>query len=192
MKRAAIKHSKLIVEILSKAFKDNNSVRFVVKQDASRQRRISRLMEYSLKMCTAFGEVWLSDDEKSCALILLPDKKKTTIKTILWDLKLAFSVIGLSRVFSVLKREALVKKDHPKIPFCYLWFIGVEPEHQGKGIGSSLLKSIVERFDLVNRPIYLETSVEANLSWYKHFGFGLFNELAISYKLYMLRRPVVK
>lgn len=149
-------------------------------------------MEYSLKVCTAFGEVWLSDDEKACALILFPDKKKANWRTIVWDIELAFSVIGISRVVAIMKREALIKINHPKTPFCYLWFIGVDPEHKGKGVGNELLKCVIERFDQADRPIYLETSVETNLPWYKKAGFEIYGELSFSYKLYLLRRPATR
>jgi ribosomal protein S18 acetylase RimI-like enzyme len=189
MRRAEPKHHKLIIETLAKAFDGNASVNYVVKQGTSREQRIRGLMKYSLSICTAFGEVWLSDDEKACALILLPDKKKTTFQSILWDLELSLSVIGFGRVATILKREAIIKANHPKGKFCYLWFIGVDPENQGKGIGSTLLKSVIERFDQVDRPIYLETSVETNLTWYKKFGFVIFNEVLFSSKLYLLRRP---
>ena len=83
---------KLVVDILTKSFQDNKSVNYVVKQDSKVSKRIESLMEYSFDMCDAFGEVWISDDRKGCALILLSDKKKTVP---LWDAKLAFKSIGL-------------------------------------------------------------------------------------------------
>lgn len=192
MKRTDHIHDKLIVNILSEAFDLNRSVNYVVRQGKNRKKRIRKLVEYSLKVCTAFGEVWLSDDKKACALVLFPDKKKTNWRTMIWDIELALSVIGLSRVVTIMKRETLIKKNHPKEPFCYLWFIGVDPEDQGNGIGSKMLKSLIERFDQADRPIYLETSVETNLSWYKKVGFEVYGELSFSYKLYLLRRPATR
>jgi ribosomal protein S18 acetylase RimI-like enzyme len=192
MKRATTSNYNQIIEILSKAFDENRSVNYVVGQGKNKEQRIRKLMEYSLKVCNAFGEVWLSDDERACALVLFPDKKKTNWRTVLWDITLALSVIGLSRVVTIMKREALIKGNHPKEPFCYLWFIGVDPECHGNGIGSELLKALIERFDQADRPIYLETSVETNLPWYKKAGFEIYGELSFSYKLYLLRRPATR
>ena len=188
MRKALSSQKSLIVDILSKSFDDNNSVNYVVKQDDIRQKRIRGLMDYSFNVCDAFGEVWISDNQEACALVLLPDKKKTTLNAVLWDAKLAFSVIGIDRVGKVLSRESKIKAFHPKEPFSYLWFIGVKPELQNKGKGSKLLSEIIEHSERSNRPIYLETSVDRNLPWYKNYGFEIYNSLNLSYTLYLLRR----
>lgn len=138
MKRADEGQKSLVVNILTKSFDDNKSVNYVVKQDGNRQERIRGLMAYSFDVCNAFGDVWISDDAQACALILYPDKKRSTLSAVIWDAKLALSVIGLTRVGQVLSREAKIKSLHPKEQFSYLWFIGVSPELQNKGKGSRL------------------------------------------------------
>jgi ribosomal protein S18 acetylase RimI-like enzyme len=176
------------VSILTSAFDENKSVNYVVKQDEHRIARISQLMEYSFDYCREFGDVYISDDSKACALVLFPDRKKTTLKTMFWDAKLASKVIGFGRVMQVLKRESLIKQNHPKAPITYLWFIGVDPQHQGKGAGSQLLKDVINMNEKKQRPIYLETSVDKNLEWYRSFGFEIYKKLELSYSLFLLRR----
>jgi len=188
MKKAEATDKGRVVDILAQSFEDNKSVNYVVKQDAKRKERIRGLMEYSFDVCKAFGEVWFSDDEQACALILFPDKKKSTPASILWDVKLAASVIGLSRVGQVLGRESKIKAFHPKQPFAYLWFIGVIPSAQNHGKGSDLLDELIKRYSAGGRPIYLETSVERNLPWYKKHGFEIFETLQLTYTLSLLRR----
>lgn len=188
MRRATVNDRQLVIDILKKSFEDNRSVNYVVKQDQKREDRIKGLMQYSFDVCNSFGEVWISEDLQACALLLFPDKKRTSLKTILWDLKLALSVIGLDRVTAVLRRESMIKNFHPKKPFAYLWFIGVNPAKQNKGIGSAFIQEVIEKCEQDQRPIYLETSVERNLPFYKKFGFEIFQSLDLSYKLYHLRR----
>jgi ribosomal protein S18 acetylase RimI-like enzyme len=188
MKRAAISDKSKILEILTRSFDDNKSVNYVVKQDQNRVDRIRNLMDYSFNVCNEFGEVWMSDDQQACALILFPDKKRSSFRTLLWDLKLALSVIGIDRVSAVLKREAMIKSNHPKEPIAYLWFIGVNPQLQGKGVGSAFIKEVIQECEGKKRPIYLETSTEKNLPFYKKFGFEVFQSLKLSYTLYQLRR----
>lgn len=188
MQRGTVDHRDLVVKILSESFDDNKSVNYVVKQDGKRQERIRELIDYSFNICYAFGDVWIADDDQACALVLYPDKKRLTPTAILWDVKLALSSIGLTRVGQVLSRESMIKSFHPKEQFIYLWYIGVAPELQNKGSGSKLLKEIITDSEKQGKPIYLETSVNRNLAWYKKYGFEIFQTLNLSYTIYMLRR----
>jgi predicted N-acetyltransferase YhbS len=70
----------------------------------------------------------------------------------------------------------------------YLWFIGVYLAEQNKGIGSLLLQEIIQHSIQNNRPIYLETSTIKNLPWYSKFGFKVYSEQDLSYRLYFLKR----
>lgn len=188
MIKAVYSDKKQVSNILTPAFADNKSTNYVVKNDSKRFDRIRNLVDYSFNVCHAFGEIWLSEDKHACAMILLPEQKKTTFQSILWDARLATASIGLSRVTKVLQREASIKKFHPKEPFCYLWYIGVAPEKQKKGIGSAFLQEVLQKCDKKQRPVYLETSTVRNLPWYQKYDFEIFNELNFSYPLYMLRR----
>ncbi|MCK5372493.1 MAG: GNAT family N-acetyltransferase, partial [Cyclobacteriaceae bacterium] len=137
----------------------------------------------------AKGQIFISDNDKSCALILHPEKKMGAIKEMLLELKLAINSIGVIRSFKVLKREKLIKQNQPKEPFYYLWFIGVAPDAQGKGIGSALIEEVFQKYNKGTRLFYLETSVVKNLSWYEKYGFKIFKELDLGHKLYLMLRP---
>jgi hypothetical protein len=188
MKQAKISENQIVADVLSKAFEENQSVNYVVRQDRKRVLRIRRLMEYSYNICKAFGKIWISEDGCGCELVLLPDKKRNSIHTISWDIKLALTAIGIDRIGAALEREKRIKAFHPKGSYCYLWFIGVRPSHQFKGIGSDLLTKIAGACEIENGSIYLETSVESNLAWYQKFGFEIFHKLDLGYTLYLLRR----
>lgn len=188
MKKAEYNEKNLIVDILTKSFESNQSVNYIVKQDEKKLKRIEALMNYSFEVCYLFGDVFLSDDNKACALVLYPDKKKTTIKSIMLDVNLIFSCVGIENIKKTLDREAIIKKIQPKMPMYYLWFIGVDREYQNTGIGSELLKEIIEDSKRKERPIYLETSTLKNLPWYKKFGFDIYHEADLSYKLFFLKK----
>ncbi len=190
MIRAEYKDKDLIVNILGSSFDDNKSVNYIIKQDNKRVQRIKKLIEYSFDVCHLFGDVFLSDDKKGCALIVLPDKKKTNLKTILLDIKLIASCIGISNVKKAMNRESKITKLHPNELMYYLWFIGVEPSEQNKGIGSSLLANVINEAVLRKRSIYLETSTFKNIPWYEKFGFRVYNELDLGYKLFFLRKAI--
>ncbi len=189
MIKAGSKDKKLIIDILTRSFDTNKSTNYIVKQDNKRVRRLAALMDYSFEMCHRFGEVYLSDDKKGCALILYPDKK-STLPSILLDLKLILRTIGIENIRKALKREGAIKAVQPKTPLYYLWFIGVDPLYKNLGIGTQLLNQVIEESKKENRPICLETSTIQNLPWYQKFGFKVYHELDLSYKLFFLKREI--
>lgn len=54
---------------------------------------------------------------------------------------------------------------------CYLPVIGVDPAHQGKGIGAALMKHATALIDAAGALSYLESSTPANISLYERHGF---------------------
>lgn len=190
MIKAEHKDKDLVVNILASSFDDNRSVNYIIKQDKKRAQRIKRLMEYSFDVCMTFGDVFLSADKKACALILMPNKKKTNLKSMLLDIKLITSCIGISNIKKVVKRESKINKLHPKELMYYVWFIGVDPKEQNKGIGSKLLADIINEASKKNRSVYLETSTLKNIPWYQKFGFEIYNEVDFGYKLFFLKKTI--
>lgn len=188
MNRARQYDKELVADILTKSFLDNRSVNYIIKQDGKREQRIKALMRYSFEVCYLFGDVFISEDKKSCALLIKPENKKLTLKSILLDIKLMFSVVGILNLKKVTRREAAIKKIHPETAIYYLWFIGVDPSHQNKGIGSKVLNQIIETGLSENRTICLETSTLKNIPWYEKHGFKIYHELDFGYKLYCLKK----
>lgn len=187
MKKAEAVDKNLIVDILSRSFESNQSVNYIIKDGPGRKDGLRALMDYSYEMCSLFGDVWLSDDRKACALVLYPQNKLTTLKAILLDIKLIIKAVGVSGIKRALDRESKIKVKQPKEPMAYLWFIGVDPAQQHKGIGSKLLQELLADAETKKLPIFLETSTTPNLPWYERFGFKIYDQLTLTYTLYFLR-----
>jgi ribosomal protein S18 acetylase RimI-like enzyme len=188
MIKAQIKDREQVVSMLARCFDDNKSVNYIIPQDRHREKRIVQLLEYSFDYCQLFGEVYLSGDGQACAMVVYPREVKISLRSILLDLRLVLRCVGLVNLRKVLKREAIIKKLHPRQAFCYLWFIGVSPEVQQRGIGGALLREVLDQCDLEGLPVYLETSVEKNVPWYTKRGFSVYKELDPGYRLYCMRR----
>ena len=70
-------------------------------------------------------------------------------------------------------------KAHPyKEKHYYLLFIGVDPAHQKKGFGSSLMEPIIKKCDEERCGAYLENTNLANENFYKSLGFEIVNEIS--------------
>jgi len=178
-----------IIEILSASFDNNQSVAYIIPMK-SRAERIKGLMKYACQVCERYGVIVLSKDKNACALVLLPHTKRFSVEGIYLDLKFILSVIGIGNLRRVLSRESLIKKQHPNEPFYYLWFIGVDPAITGQGLGTGLMKQLIE--DAVNRklPFYLETSTLQNLPWYQKMGFQTYYKLTLTYQLNFMKRSI--
>ncbi|MGB5980294.1 MAG: GNAT family N-acetyltransferase [Cyclobacteriaceae bacterium] len=190
MRQATPTDRPFVIKTIAAAFHDNKSTNYVIKQDSQTPVRLRRLVGYCYNMCRRFGDVWMSDDGKACALVMLPHRQKTTAQTIGWDIKLATGAIGITRVGKMMARESAIKKNHPMQPFAYLWYIGVDPQQQGRGSGSSLLSGIIDHYAKQDLPLYLETSMERNLPWYTKHGFEAYHHIDFGFTLHMLRREV--
>jgi ribosomal protein S18 acetylase RimI-like enzyme len=68
---------------------------------------------------------------------------------------------------------------HPKEPHWHLAFIGVDPAHQGQGIGAALLRHTLARVDAEHLHAYLESSNPANISLYRRHGFEVIREIRV-------------
>ena len=68
-------------------------------------------------------------------------------------------------------------KYHIQEPHWYLPMIGVDPAHQGKGIGSALLRHALALVDEKGLPAYLESSNPANVPLYQRHGFEVLGEI---------------
>ncbi len=86
---------------------------------------------------------------------------------------------GPGHLFRLNKLQTLIEREHPKEPHYYLFAIGTRYDAQGKGVGSSLLQSGVNRCDREGMPAYLENSNPRNFPLYKRYGFKVITEIKL-------------
>lgn len=70
-----------------------------------------------------------------------------------------------------------MEKFHPTEQHWYLPMIGVDPAHQGAGIGSALLAEGLKAVDRDGLVAYLESSNPRNISLYQRHGFEVIGEI---------------
>jgi ribosomal protein S18 acetylase RimI-like enzyme len=84
---------------------------------------------------------------------------------------------GLARFGRLMAIRADMDAHHPlDRPHAYLWFLGVAPAAQGRGIGSALLRAANARLDAEGLPAYLETGTTRNVALYERHGFKVLSE----------------
>jgi ribosomal protein S18 acetylase RimI-like enzyme len=64
-----------------------------------------------------------------------------------------------------------IGEHEPDEPLLYLSHIGVDPDRQGRGLGTELMRDGLARADEQVVPTWLETSRADNAAYYQRFGF---------------------
>jgi ribosomal protein S18 acetylase RimI-like enzyme len=81
---------------------------------------------------------------------------------------------------------------HPREAHWHLPLIGVDPAHQGKGIGSALLRHVLHMCDSQQSLAYLEATSPQNIPLYERHGFEVLGRIQVADSppvVPMLRRP---
>lgn len=81
-----------------------------------------------------------------------------------------------SRLFTALE---LMEENHPIEPHHYLFLLGTRPEWQSRGIGSDLIRPVLEVCDRDQMPAYLEATSEGNRRLYLRHGFEVTAEIQL-------------
>jgi ribosomal protein S18 acetylase RimI-like enzyme len=83
---------------------------------------------------------------------------------------------GLIRA-SRLQTQMLKAHPHPK--HWYLYCLGTRADAQGRGLGSAMLREVLDRVDAAGESAYLESSNIRNVPLYERHGFTVVEEIRI-------------
>jgi GNAT superfamily N-acetyltransferase len=91
---------------------------------------------------------------------------------------------GLIRIYGASMTRAaqgvkVMESNHPSRPHFYLDSLGVEPASQGKGVGSALLKPVLDRCDRERIPAYLNAGSPRSRDLYLRHGFEVTEEFEL-------------
>jgi ribosomal protein S18 acetylase RimI-like enzyme len=75
--------------------------------------------------------------------------------------------------------DRMIRGAHPTHRHIYLWFLGVDPIAQSRGIGRALLAKIHADSAELDVPTYLETGTMANVAYYASLGYETVGELTL-------------
>lgn len=137
---------------------------------------LERFYVARLRQVLRAGEVWVDPPLTGAALWLAPGDWHTSVRE---DLALARCLVQprlLPRLPTVIRGIKQVEAIHPTTPHWYLAILGTEPAAQGRGVGSALMRPLLDRCDEDNIGAYLESSKEANIDFYARHGFKVIGE----------------
>lgn len=165
-------------DVLQAAFWDDPVMTWMLPHEESRSRRMAGLFRVLLKAhYMSMHTVWTTADQAGGALWAPPGHWKIPN----WELVKASPGLAVSlgvRSIPALRFLEDIDREHPKEPHWYLGVLGTGPAHQGKGIGSALMRPVLERCDTEGVPAYLESSKESNIPFYARHGFVVTGEVS--------------
>jgi ribosomal protein S18 acetylase RimI-like enzyme len=152
-----------------------------VRPEADRASRFERIFQIALThLAHDLNETYTTAGELGAAVWKRPGQWKTRL---LEDLRLIgpyAQVTGWRHLLRFVKVVDIIKKKHEQHapePHYYLFILGVDPEAQGRTIGSQLLAPVVAKCDAEGRPAYLETALERDIKFYEKHGFTVCEHL---------------
>jgi ribosomal protein S18 acetylase RimI-like enzyme len=179
VRRARAEDRDAVVRALVRGFDKDPVANYLLRQDAGRARALHSFFDIAFRRLTLpVDESWLSSGGEGAALWTPPGKWKTLRA---WPNLFGLArTVGFAHVPHALAAVRRVGREHPPEPHWYLFAIGVQPESQGRGIGSALLRAVLAQCDERREPAYLEASTEDNARLYARHGFRLLKELPIA------------
>jgi ribosomal protein S18 acetylase RimI-like enzyme len=173
-----MKNSDLVrgVEVLVRAFREDPLTHYFFPPCDNWEELVSKYFAFRLRFGIKYGEVYATSPEiEGLAAWFAPGKSDMTTFRLMRVGGMAFSrEMGpsiLERMNLISEYTSKMRKQHVLEPHWHLFPIAVNPEFQGKGHASTLMKPMLAKIAEQERPCYLETQKEKNVSLYEHYGF---------------------
>ena len=160
---------------LARAFWDDPVVGYIRPEEGGRLRWLQVVFGVMVRFCQLYGRAEEARDFGGVALWVAPEHGHTTV----WHYLRANGVaLGLHSPPAVLRRGVrfLVASEASQRrwvqgPHWYLPFLGVDPSLQGRGLGSALLRGVLEEADRAGLACYLDAPCERTRRYYERYGF---------------------
>ena len=161
-----------LAHTLARAFIDDPVAEWAFGRNTVRPKALERFHATRLRQTLVDEEVWTTD-ALDCAAVWTPPKRWR--KTPREEIALGLCFLG-PRLLARMPLVALgwhgLERKHPaNPPHWYLAVLGVEPESQGQGLGSAVLRPVLEQCDIDGIGAYVESSKERNIDFYARHGF---------------------
>jgi len=169
-----------LAQMLARAFFDDPVAEWACRPDRLRPRMLERFNATRLRQLLGDNEIWTADGSASVAMWAPPGRWRTTLAEDLALLSAQLHPRLIARMALVVRGLVGIERVHPKEPpHWYLAVLGTDPPAQGQGLGSAVLRPVLEQCDADGVAAYLESSKERNIAFYARHGFRVTSELTL-------------
>lgn len=178
VRRASARDVPALAAMLARAFFDDPVASWAWRADGLRVGALERFQAIRMRQLLDGEEIWTTDDLSSAALWAPPGRWHMTLREVAMLAPCFLRPRLFARMPLVALGWELLERAHPRTPaHYYLAVLGTEPDAQGRGLGSAVLRPVLEQCDSDQVGAYLESSKERNVPFYLRFGFEVVEEL---------------
>jgi len=168
-----------MVEQLMRSFADDPVMEHIFRNEARRPAAMRAYFGTQMRAdYLRWGGCYTTDDHKGSAIWGPAGKPLMTGLAGIATLKPVIPYVA-RHLLATLKIITLIESMHPHEPHWYLATLGTDPDMQGKGVGSALMRPVLEHCDAEGLPAYLESSKERNVPFYVRHGFKVVKEVPL-------------
>ena len=170
IRRTDVADTAAVAATVAAAFFDDPVTRWLLPDEHRRQRLIQPMFELYVAPYVRLGETYLTADGNGAAVWLPPSTQLLTV-----DEEESFGqaldeLVGPD-VERFIQMAEHFERYHPTQPLYYCQFLATVPAVQGRGIGSTLLRDMLERADREGMPAYHEATSPRNRALYERHGY---------------------
>ena len=169
-------------DTLVRAFMDDSMFGWVFPEPAARASGLRRLNRIPLEYGQRYGYVRQSGEGRCVAIWIPPGEPMSPVRMIrcgMLTVPLRTGLRPLARFGGANAVMDKIHKRHMSGPHWELLIVAVDPELQGRGRGSDLVRDGLARADESGLPCYLNTNTPANVPFYERLGFTVLEQATL-------------
>lgn len=165
----------------ARAYGDDPLMSWFLPDESHRVDRLQRFFAAALgrMIRLRLRDVYTTDDAVAAAAWARPGTCKLPFTKMLPAAPSILRAMGVQGMRRSARAYGFLQKHHPAEPHWFLETIATDPDAQGQGFATSLMRPILDIGDREGLVAYLETQNPANVSFYEGRGFAVSGEVQI-------------
>ena len=178
IRKATRDEAPALAAVMARAFYDDPVFTWFFPNPRKRLAQSRRYFADRTRILMRQEEIYTVDGLPAAAMWARPGEWRDPPLAVLRQLFTFAPAMG-RRIPGALRGLREIEERHPSKPHWYLSVLGTDPPRQGEGLGSALLRPVLDECDRLEIPAYLETSTERNVAFYIRHGFKVADELTL-------------
>lgn len=172
--------SESIGKALSKAFHREPNFTYIIPNATRRSKALKWFFgSFVPRLGLRYGKIYIHENYFGAAIWVKPGEKVTlggSLRAGLLTMPFYFGFNGIKRSMILSNYVERTRGDYAPEKHWYLMALAVDPDAQNKGIGSSLIRPILDIADKEKINCYLETFSSRGIKFYNRFSFKVIKE----------------